>query len=113
MPTAGSDCAPDGQVCRYSGCQGPESSSATCTFAQWDVVYSVGAACNPPAVVPVCPTLPPTFGAGCAYEGQACTYGVCGDPGFSNLCLGGIWRGSELPCPPPAAVDAGAGDGGS
>lgn len=112
MPAAGSDCAPDDQICRYPGCEGPESSSATCRFGQWDVIYSVGAACNPPAVVPVCPILLPSLGAGCAFEGQACSYGLCGDSGHFNLCLGGVWQQPELPCP-PAAVDAGAADGGS
>jgi hypothetical protein len=111
MPTAGSDCAPDGQLCRYPGCEGPDTSSATCRFGQWDVIYSVGAACNPPAVIPACPTVFPIVGAGCAYEGQACVYGVCGDadnPGFFDVCLDGVWQQPEVPCAPPAPIDAGA-----
>jgi hypothetical protein len=116
MPTAGSDCASYDQVCRYPGCEGPDSSSATCTFGQWEVVYSVGAACNPPAVIPVCPSAAPTLDTGCAFEGQACAYGICGDPdnpASLAVCLFGVWQQPEIPCPPPAVVDAGAADGGS
>jgi hypothetical protein len=113
MPTAGSDCAPDGEVCGYPGCEGPESSTATCSSGQWYVEYSTGPACNPPAVVPVCPTVVPRLGADCAYEGQACAYGACGDPfnpGFVDTCIAGVWQQIEVSCAP---VDAGAGDGGT
>lgn len=115
IPVPGSDCAYPDQECFYPGCQGPESSWARCSFGQWLVDYSSGPACNPPAVVPVCPELEPSAGAGCAYLDQDCAYGTCdGGPGsaargyncgqfgwelIDNLCtvLGGN-----------AAVDAGA-----
>jgi hypothetical protein len=117
MPEPGSDCASEEQFCGYPGCQGPDSSTAACRHGQWLVEYSGGVVCNPPAVVPVCPSLEPTSGAGCAYDGQACSYGICGessDAGRTHTCAFGMWQTSEPPCSSPdtGGVDAGADSGG-
>jgi hypothetical protein len=117
MPEAGADCSNEEQLCGYPGCQGPESSTAVCRHNQWLVEYSGGLACNPPAVVPVCPGVEPTSGAGCAYDGQACSYGICGDlidAGRTHTCAFGMWQTFEAPCSPASSggVDAGADSGG-
>lgn len=114
MPVHGSDCYDDGQRCYYPGCEGPASSSASCTFGQWSVQYSFGPACNPPAVPsPVCPGVEPVVGNPCAFEGQVCHYGLCGsleDPGRAASCNTGAWQQLEVPCLPSS--DAGVDGGG-
>jgi hypothetical protein len=113
MPEPGSDCANEELFCGYEGCQGPESSTAVCRHSQWLVEYSSDLTCNPPPVVPSCPGVEPTSGAGCAYEGQACGYGICGDlidARRVHSCASGTWQTLEAPCAPGAgADDAGAG----
>lgn len=107
MPVPGSDCQEEGEECRYPGCEGPSASWARCTNGQWLVEYSIGPACNPPPVIPVCPELEPVAGAGCAYAAQECGYGSCGEslvPSRSYTCADGAWQMSSG-C---AAVDAGA-----
>jgi hypothetical protein len=101
MPQAGADCSDEsGLVCGYAGCEGPSSSTATCTFGQWLVHYSSGPVCNPPAVVPVCPQAQPAVDAGCAYPGQSCSYAAC----VELTCSAGVWSQLEVACD----ADAGA-----
>lgn len=103
MPEAGSNC--DGpSECLYPGCAGPESNSAQCVFNQWVVSYSIGAACNPPPVIAICPEAEPVHGSGCVYD-QQCQYGQC----TSATCDGATWSVNVLPC--GGAADAGAVDG--
>lgn len=113
MPQHGADCSGHGQICNYPGCEGPESSTATCTFGQWVTQYSIGPACNPPPVpAPICPGAEPVAGNGCAFDGQQCTYGVCGpDESPSMLiCTSGIWQEEPVGC--TGSVDAGVDAGG-
>lgn len=112
MPQHGADCTGHGQVCGYPGCEGPESSTATCTFGQWVTQYSIGPACNPPAVpTPVCPDVEPAAGNGCAFDGQRCTYGACGLELLPRVvsCLSGAWQEEPVSClgSADAGVDAG------
>jgi hypothetical protein len=111
MPVPGSDCSFEDQVCGYPGCEGPAASTATCRFGQWWVVYSGGPACNPPAVVPVCPEREIVGGQGCAYEEQVCFQDACAagaEVRIGYQCVGGAWQGELFACAP----DAGAPDGG-
>lgn len=111
MPVAGTACYGTDQDCRYPGCEGPESSTATCVGGQWLVHYSSGPACNPPAVIPLCPNRPIPVGVSCAYEGQECSkLGDCsiGEQQQEDYrCLDGIWTRSSVPCPGPGWFDAG------
>jgi len=100
MPVAGSDCGAEGQECLYPVCE-PNLSSATCHFGQWAVVYSPGAACNPPAVVdPVCPQRAIVAGANCWFEEQLCGNGAPCVAGrrYGLQCVGGHWQGEALNC---------------
>ena len=107
MPVVGSDCDAEGQECLYPVCP-PTPSSATCRYGQWAVVYSPGAACNPPAVVPVCPQRAIVEGASCWYEEQLCGTGPCvGDTQNGLQCVGGHWQGEALFCTPAEAPDGG------
>jgi hypothetical protein len=112
MPTPGADCGFEGQTCLYPGCEGPQSSVAECYGSQWLVRYSSGPACNPPPVVPVCPSQTPQAGNACAYEGQTCVYGSCvlQQPALVYDCSYGAWSVQYGDCPPvdPNAADAGA-----
>ena len=110
MPAAGSDCAADDQVCLYPVCE-PDPSSATCHYGQWVVVYSPGAACNPPAVVtPVCPQQPIVEGANCWYDEQLCSQDDTCTNGLRDAfqCVGGHWQGEVIGCPSSEAPDGGA-----
>jgi len=116
MPVPGSDCAAEELVCFYApGCNGPNS--AICRSGQWVVTYTIGAACNPPAVVvPVCPERDIVTGEGCAYEGQECGPPPCVPNQTSPrlVCSAGVWRDAPPPsCPPLSVPDGGAPDGGS
>jgi hypothetical protein len=113
MPVAGSDCLGDGQACGYPGCEGPTSSTATCVGGQWLVHYSSGPACNPPAVIPVCPERPIVNLSRCAYDEQLCSNEPCNGAEVRSgfVCATDIWLGVMLSCPTPA-VDAGAAPGG-
>jgi hypothetical protein len=112
MPTAGSDCIFEGEQCYYPGCEGPTSSTATCRYGQWAVVYSIGPACNPPPVVPVCPERDLVSDSSCWYDGQVCpTPNACGPggSGAAHVCTNGVWTTIPLPCSgtADAGVDAG------
>lgn len=115
LPIPGSDCSsiPE-RVCSYpGGCESP--STAVCRSGQWLVTYSSGPACNPPAVVPVCPQQAIARGAGCAYEGQACSNVSCELGAESHdgyVCTAGKWEPRVVSCPPDNAPDVGAADGG-
>lgn len=100
VPVPGSDCASEGVECLYDGCEGPGSSYARCEFGQWFVHYSSGPACNPPAVVPVCPVIEPQALAGCAYEGQLCDYGDCAQAELTRqfTCATGSWQRVDGVC---------------
>jgi hypothetical protein len=114
MPEAGSDCTSDARVCGYPGCGGEEASTATCHGRQWLVEYSAGPACNPPAVIPICPSIEPVANADCAYDGQSCMYGVCGDPQSPArlyVCGASGWVQADVNCVPPNADDRDAGQG--
>lgn len=100
-PEPGSDCTVDQLFCRYPGCGGPEANTALCNYGQWVVEYSSGPACNPPPVVPVCPSALPEHEAGCAYEGQECRYGpdTCdSESSWKAQCVNGRWTVEET-CP--------------
>jgi hypothetical protein len=113
MPVAGSACYDTGQTCSFPGCEGPESSTASCIGGQWLVQYSFGPACNPPAVIPVCPERALPIGEACAYDGQVCL-GECDSLQRSGgSCSGGTWQAVIEPCGfhdagVAASVDAGS-----
>jgi hypothetical protein len=105
LPVPGSDCVTAEQPdCAYPGsCEG--SSTAVCRSGQWLVAYSSGPACNPPAVVPVCPERELVAGEGCAYEGQTCSRDACeSDAGThpGHVCTSGLWQEvAAISCAPP------------
>lgn len=111
IPVAGSDCDPRvAQACGFPGCEGPTSNHVQCLNGQWLIEYSSGPACNPPAVVPVCPERI-ILGEPCTYEGQECVEDSC--EGVSERALTVCtadrgWKRVTRDCPAPVAVDAGA-----
>jgi hypothetical protein len=117
LPVPGSDCTFWEFTCSYpGGCQEP--ATAVCRAGQWFVTYSSGPACNPPAVIPVCPERQLVNGEDCAYEGQACSNEAC-EPGAEShagyVCSANHWQDATVTCPVPTnnAPDAGASDGGA
>lgn len=120
LPVPGSDCAVPAVNCSYpGGCAAP--STAVCVSGQWLVTYSSGPACNPPAVVPVCPERQLVTGNTCAYEGQECGNEACESGAAArdaHVCSSGLWQAAVVSCPPgdslpdAGASDAGARDGG-
>ena len=115
LPVPGSDCTIPQLSCSYPGaCESP--STATCVAGQWVVTYSSGPACNPPAVVPVCPERELVSGESCAYGGQECSNEACESGAASHdgyVCSSGQWQAAVVSCPPSdSAPDAGAADAG-
>jgi hypothetical protein len=108
LPAAGSDCAGEGLECLYPICA-PTPSSATCRYGQWAVVYSAGAACNPPAVVPVCPERAIVAGENCWYDGQVCSHEACVGASVRNgfRCAAGHWQSEPIECSGAETPDGG------
>ena len=112
LPVPGSDCQlTEPLTCLFAGgCDG--QSSAECRGGQWWVEYSSGPACNPPAVVPVCPERELVAGDECPYEGQACSSEACeagAESRAGHVCAAGVWQDVALSC----TLDGGVPDGGS